>query len=613
MEFAASFSGGKDSTLAIKRMLDRGHRLVALIVSSKIDTQESWTHNIEKEYFEKAAEIFRCQVIFTDTSVDDYEKNFEKALLTAKKLGAQACIFGDIDIKEHIRWNNSRCKNSNIEAIHPLLFEDRESIVGEFLESKIKARIVKLDRRFLAKDFLGALYNRDFIEKLKILNLDPCGENGEFHTKIDLSSLRGAICKEVYVDNASTNFPKATTVSKAMAEFIDRESVSINRGSYIKSYDLSSKVIDVREKLLKFTNAPKDYSCIFAPSATELINMIIAGSLKEGDEIIIDDRIHNSAWRVLRSLDNKNIKTRIWNLTYALEARRGSKEEKTRKDTIERFLFSRSSHERNELAYDKLNNLEDLNYRLEDFESLLTNKTKAVFLTLVDNVTGFYNEKVIEVAKICKARGIMVFIDAVQAICEREVNLEKLKADALIFASHIGLMGPEGLAEMIISNECAKKIQPLVYGGTGSQSNSPDMPEIIPDKFEAGTMNLPAIIATGAAIDFIDYIGVDKIIEKKHLLGKKLREGLSQIEGLDVRGEGAFCSLMIEKEDEAIIAFNLDMLKSIMTRVGIHCSPLSHIVRGKFPNGSIRFSLGYFNNQYDVDYIIDSIKELLDK
>ena len=78
MEFAASFSGGKDSTLAIKRMLDRGHRIVAIIVSGKEDKESSWTHNIKREYFKKAAEIFRCELIFTDTNVEDYEEKFER-------------------------------------------------------------------------------------------------------------------------------------------------------------------------------------------------------------------------------------------------------------------------------------------------------------------------------------------------------------------------------------------------------------------------------------------------------------------------------------------------------------------------------------------------------
>lgn len=90
-----------------------------------------------------------------------------------------------------------------------------------------------------------------------------------------------------------------------------------------------------------------------------------------------------------------------------------------------------------------------------------------------------------------------------------------------------------------------------------------------------------------------------------------LREGLSKIEGLYVRGYGSFCSVMVSGQDDAMIAFNLDMIKHIMCRVGIQCSPCTHISEGSFPNGSIRFSLGYFNNEYDVEYIIKSMKELI--
>lgn len=564
MEFAASFSGGKDSSLAIKRMLDKGHRIVAIIVSSKKDMISSWTHNIEREYFKKASEILRCEIIFTDTDVENYEINFEKALMKSKKLGAQSCIFGDIDIVEHIEWNNMRCKNSEIECIHPLLFENRENIVNSFIKTGIKAKIVKVDSKKLPEELIGELYDKKMIDKFKKLNIDSCGENGEFHTRVELSSLRDALFKEIYVDNASTAFPKAPTVGKAISEFIDNNSFSINRGSYMKSYELSSKVIDVRDSLLRITNAPKGYSCIFSPSATELINTIIRGSLKCGDEIIVDDRLHNSAWRTIRALDS-SITTKIW----------------------------------------------CSDYKIEHFNSLINNRTKVVFLTLVDNITGFYNESVAEIGRICEDKGIILVIDAVQAICERKVDLNDLKADVLIFSSHIGLMGPEGIAEMLIKDESAKKIKALIYGGTGSQSNSPDMPFLLPDKFEAGTLNLPGVIATGAALDFIDSIGIDRIIEKKHSLGKMLRDGLSRIKELEVRGYGSFCSVMVKGQDDAMIAFNLDMIKHIMCRVGIQCSPCAHMSEGTFPNGSIRFTLGYFNNEYDVKYIIESMKELL--
>lgn len=609
MEFAASFSGGKDSTLAIKRMLDRGHRIVAIIVSGKEDKESSWTHNIKREYFKKAAEIFRCELIFTDTNVEDYEEKFEKALSEAKKLGAQACIFGDIDIVEHIKWNNRRCQNIGIECIHPLLFEDRKSIAKEFISTSIKANIVKIDESTLSEDLIGQVYEQSFIDKLEKLQVDPCGENGEFHTKIDLDSLRKVICKEIYIDNASSSFPKAPNLAKSMSEFIDNESFSINRGTYMKAYKLSSKVIDVRDKMLKFTNSPKGYNCVFGSSATELINLILRGVLKEGDEIIVDDRMHNSTWRTLQYLEKKGINIKVWSSSSDNNNRDKLLISKSRKAEIKSFILGSNENLDSKNSGDDLKDLLEYEYKISDFENLIGEKTKVVFLTLVDNITGFYNRKAIEVGKVCARKNIIFFIDAVQAACEREINVEELKAHAIVVSSHIGLMGPEGLAHLIINNEIAKEIDPLIYGGTGSQSNSPSMPLMIPDKFEAGTMNLPAIIGTGAALDFIDYVGLDKIIEKKHILGKKLREGLSKIENVDAKGSGSFCSVIISGQDDAMVAFNLDMINHIMTRVGIQCSPCTHMAEDTFPNGSIRFSIGYFNNKYDIDYIIKSVEE----
>ena len=608
MEFAASFSGGKDSTLAIKRMIDRGHRIVSIIVSTREDKKLSWTHNIEREYFKKAADILRCDVIFTDTSVDDYEKNFEEALMESKKLGAQCCVFGDIDIVEHLKWNKERCVNAGIECIHPLLFEDRNKIVDEFLSSSIDAEIIKVDEKIMDSEFEGKRFNQEFVDEIKFMGIDACGENGEFHTRIDLESLRKSLSNEVYIDNASNAFPKAPGVGSQLEMYTDGESFSINRGTYMKAYNLSSKVIDVRDKILEFTRAPKGYQCIFAPSATELINLVIRGALEEGDEIIIDDRMHNSAWRTLEYLENRDINIKVWS-SGADSDHKQFKTSKKRKSHIKSFVLGEEFVDSGEKDSCEDIDTKEYEYRVEDLEKMFTENTKAVFLTLVDNITGHYNEHAVEIGRLCAKKDVMFFVDGVQAVCERNINVKEMRPDAFIMTSHIGLMGPEGVAEMIINEQCAKKIRPLIYGGTGSQSNSPCMPVTVPDKFEAGTMNLPGIIATGKALEYCEYKGIESIIEKKHALGKMLRDGLSEIEGVIARGSGSFCSVIVEGQDDAMVAFNLDMINHIMTRVGIQCSPCTHMAEGTFPNGSIRFSVGYFNNEYDIEYIIKSVRE----
>lgn len=186
MRFLASFSGGKDSYLSIRKMMDKGDELTAIIVSTKKDGT-SWAHNIEKKYFEDIAIKLGCDVIFTDTDVETYEENFELALMKGKELGAEVCIFGDIDCKQHLEWNEERCKNVGIGCIMPLVYMNRLDVVEEFLKLEIEAIITKVDESKLSSNFVGEKFDRGFINKISCIpNIDLCGENGEYHTRIIL-------------------------------------------------------------------------------------------------------------------------------------------------------------------------------------------------------------------------------------------------------------------------------------------------------------------------------------------------------------------------------------------------------------------------------------------
>ena len=190
MKFSASFSGGKDSTLAIKRMLDQGNDLVALIVSTKKGEDMSWTHNLARKYFEDIGQILDCQVLFTEAGLEDYEDLFEGALKASKELGAQACVFGDIDIQDHLDWNRARCKEAGITCIHPLECEGREAVLEEFLNTGLEARIIKVNKTFLDESIVGRVLDKDLVVELKSnKSIDPCGENGEYHTRIEVWSV----------------------------------------------------------------------------------------------------------------------------------------------------------------------------------------------------------------------------------------------------------------------------------------------------------------------------------------------------------------------------------------------------------------------------------------
>lgn len=636
MEFIASFSGGKDSFLAIKRMIDKGHRLAGIVVSTNYSSGKSWTHEIEKAYFGKISEVLKCEVIFTDSDIENYEKKFEIALEKFKNLGITTCIFGDIDIKEHIRWNRERCKKSGLVCIHPLLMEDRKSILKEFLSINIDTKIIKVKNQEKNKKYIGKLLSKELIEKMKESgesDFDICGENGEYHTVIDLKSaenitkIKKLFFDGIYLDNASTCFPKAIGVATEIENFVENDSYSINRGTYMNSYKLQSKIIDVRDKVVDLICADKDFNCVFSPSATFSINIILNGLLKNGDMIITDNNMHNSVYRTVANL---------------------------KKNGVKEF---------------KISEFDDIKYELYN--------NKVIFITLVENITGKFcfadleygSEEYIQFLNKCKKRGIIVVVDAVQAICEIDFSIcsfrkdianrkditndsknikdndvedlykkenysnnvfeqnysESIKdriinnttntrliyADIVIFSSHIGLMGVEGLGISIISDGIADKIKPIIFGGSGSISNSYEMPEFLPDKLEVGTINLPAIVGLGKAIDYIKYIGIEKIIEKKHKLGHKLRNKLREIQSLEVSGNGSFCSVSVKDGDDSMLGFELDSGYGIMSRVGIHCSPIVHKKLGTFPNGSLRLSVGYYNDENDIDNVLSAFRNIL--
>lgn len=181
-KFIMSFSGGKDSTLALYRMIKKGYEPIGLLVTFKTDDSTSFTHNIKKELLEKVSQSLNIPLLIVECDVYDYEKEFTKMLLNAKENGAIACVFGDIDIIEHKDWCEAICKEVGIECKLPLWQEDRENLVYEFIDSGFETIIKKVNLDFLPKDLLGKILTKEVVTQIKELGSDPCGENGEYHT-----------------------------------------------------------------------------------------------------------------------------------------------------------------------------------------------------------------------------------------------------------------------------------------------------------------------------------------------------------------------------------------------------------------------------------------------
>ena len=181
-KFIMSFSGGKDSILALYRMIHEGHEPVALLTTVKKNQEKSWTHGLDNEILYRISKSLDIPLLLVECDVNEYERKFEEALIKAKDMGATMCVFGDIDIELHKKWDVDRCNNARIKAKLPLWQQNREDLVYEFIDSGFKTVIKNVKLECMGEDFLGKILTREVVKDIKETGSDACGENGEYHT-----------------------------------------------------------------------------------------------------------------------------------------------------------------------------------------------------------------------------------------------------------------------------------------------------------------------------------------------------------------------------------------------------------------------------------------------
>jgi len=182
MKFVASYSGGKESALAVYRAAKEGHKPIALITTYNTDAGRSHFHGLTEEILRRVSDALSIPLWLIKTGGADYAKNFEKTLLYAKEQGAEACVFGDIDIEGHIEWCSERCKNAGIIPLFPLLNESRKDVVYELIDSGFVANITIVNSQKVSENFLGKQLTKEIAEQIAAGGADICGENGEYHT-----------------------------------------------------------------------------------------------------------------------------------------------------------------------------------------------------------------------------------------------------------------------------------------------------------------------------------------------------------------------------------------------------------------------------------------------
>lgn len=384
--------------------------------------------------------------------------------------------------------------------------------------------------------------------------------------------------EKIYLDNASTTFPKPEVVPRAVYRYMTEVGSNINRGCYDSAYDVEELVFETRQMLADLFHGGDCKNVVFTKNVTESLNVILKGFLNPGDHVLVSSMEHNAMMRPIRQLEAAGVK------------------------------FDRiPCNERGELD-------------LEAMEALLRPNTKAIAMMHASNVCGTVLP-IGYVGAFAHGHGLKFIVDCAQTAGVLDIDMEAMHIDALAFTGHKGLLGPQGIGGFILKEEMIPLIDPLLSGGTGSISHTEEIPEFMPDRFEPGTMNLPGIMGLHAGLEWLRETGIEKIRNHELALTAYFLKGLEPLEekGLikiigkrDCGDRTGVVSIQTLTKELSQAAFELDAEYGIMTRVGLHCAPSAHQSLGTFPTGTIRFSFGWWNTQAQADAALNALKEICD-
>lgn len=375
-----------------------------------------------------------------------------------------------------------------------------------------------------------------------------------------------------YFDNAATTFPKPEPVYRFMDEFYRKYGVNVGRGQFKEASIANKMVEDTRDSLLKLFHCSKGTrQVVFTASATEAINLVLKGMhWSKGDVIYTTPFEHNA---VLRTL-------------YYLESHVG----------IE-VNFIEPDKKTFQYDFDKIEN------------EFSTKKPKAVIVNHASNVIGAI-APISKLFKLAKLHNAITIADMSQTAGLIDTNLLDIQCDYAVFAGHKTLYGPFGIGGVIAPLKCA--LEPLIIGGTGVESANPNMPDIEPIRYEAGSPSLLAIAGLNASIKWINEIGINNIYEKENKTTSELIKLLGNYSNITIYGSK-------DLDRVGVISCNFDGYSSdsigqvlsnndIAYRSGLHCAPKAHEFLGTFPAGTVRLSVSYFTSTNEIN----KLKEILD-
>ncbi len=367
----------------------------------------------------------------------------------------------------------------------------------------------------------------------------------------------------IYFDNAATTYPKPNSVSNAVSRCIRKYCANPGRSGHKLSIKTSEMVYETRKRIAEHIGAPSSESIVFTENATHAINIAVNGYITVGAHVLISDMEHNSVLRPVK----------------ALEKNRG-------------------------VEYSVFKSVGDVE---ENISSLLRDNTSVLISTLASNVDG-RSIDIKKLSEISRRHGIRLILDASQYIGHHRIDLSETPCDALCAPGHKALFGIQGAGFLYLKS--GSEIPPLMLGGSGSESKSPNMPNLSPERFEAGTLPSPSVISMLYGIDYIEKVGMDLIAAQLEVLCNAALDRLCSIGDAVIYGaENGIVAFNIKGIPSYVISDELDRY-GIAVRSGLHCAPLAHGSIGTPEHGCVRMSFSYFNRLGEIDRFYKVMKAI---
>jgi cysteine desulfurase family protein len=377
---------------------------------------------------------------------------------------------------------------------------------------------------------------------------------------------------DIYLDNAATSWPKPPGVLEAIQDFFANAGGNTGRAGHRRSIASSRAVSLARERLAELLGVEVPDELVFTKNATEGLNLAILGLAPEGGRIVTTSLEHNSVMRPLRHL------------------------EETGECLVEIVPADGNTGE----------------IDLEMWAAALRGPGRVLAVaTHASNVTGV----VLPVADLAAAAadaGTPFVVDASQSAGHIPLDLAALGASAVAMPGHKGLLGPTGTGLLYLAPGI--EVEPLIRGGTGSQSELEVQPDFAPDRYESGTLNAMGVVGLGAAAEHLHGVGVENVHAHLVELGRRFRDALYPVEGVTMLGpldpaDGVgILSLNVEGIPCATVSRYLDDEWGVMTRAGLHCSPAAHRSLGTAPEGTVRFSWSHDTTRQEIDVAAEALR-----